>query len=48
MYMTPFAKRLSGNPNMVHGPGFVGTYFKYNGETLEDIEHRLHPQEKND
>lgn len=45
MYMTPFAKLLSGNKNMVHGPGFVGTYFKYNGETLEEIEHRLHPAE---
>ena len=41
MYMTPFAKLVSGKQYITNGPGYVAQHFKYNGELLKDIEERL-------
>ncbi len=38
MYMTPFAKMISGKPYLVHGPGWFARHFKYNGQLLADRE----------
>lgn len=40
-FMTPLAKKVSGNDSIVHGPGWVAQNFKYNGELIEDIEKRI-------
>ena len=40
-YMTPFAKKITGNNSIVHGPGFFARHFTYNGELIEDIEKRI-------
>ena len=45
MYMTPFAKLISGKSYITNGPGFVARHFKYNGELLEDIEERMKNEE---
>ena len=41
MYMTPFAKLISGKQYITNGPGYVAQHFKYKGELLVDIENRL-------
>ena len=41
MYMTPFAKLISGKQYITNGPGYVAQHFKYNGELLKDIEERI-------
>lgn len=41
MFMTPFAKLISGKQYLSNGPGYVAQHFKYNGEIIEDIEKRL-------
>lgn len=41
MYMTPFARLISGKEYLVHGPGWVARNFTYNGELLQGIEERL-------
>ena len=38
MYMTPFAKLISGKQYITNGPGYVAQHFMYNGELLKDIE----------
>ena len=35
MYMTPFAKIVSGKQYVTNGPGYVAQHFKYNGELLK-------------
>ncbi|MBQ3179090.1 MAG: GIY-YIG nuclease family protein [Clostridia bacterium] len=45
LYMTPFAKKISGKYHA--GPSFVENNFMYNGETLKEIERRLHSKENN-
>lgn len=40
-FMTPFARKITGNESLVHGPGYVATHFKYNEELIENIEKRL-------
>ena len=41
MFMTPFAKLISGKCYLSNGPGYVAQHFCYNGELIEDIEKRL-------
>ena len=38
LYMTPLARKITGNKSIVHGPGWVAQNFKYQGELIEDIE----------
>ena len=45
MYMTPFAKLISGKQYITNGPGYVAQHFKYNGELLKDIEDRIENEE---
>lgn len=47
MYMTPFAKKVSGKNYITNGPGWVSRHFKYNGELLIDIEARIYSQNEN-
>lgn len=47
MYMTPFAKLISGKQYLTNGPGWVSRNFKYNNELLADIERRLYSQPTN-
>ena len=41
MYMTSFAKLISGKSYITNGPGYVAKHFKYMDELIEDIEERL-------
>ena len=41
MYMTPFAKLISGKQYLTNGPGWVSRHFTYNGEVLFDIENKI-------
>jgi len=41
MYMTPFAKHISGKQYITNGPGYVARHFKYNGVLLNDIEEHI-------
>lgn len=37
MYITPFAKLISGKNYITKGPKYLVEHFKYNGELLKDI-----------
>ena len=41
LYMTPFARKLTGNKSIVHGPGWVAQNFTYKDELIVDIERRI-------
>ena len=41
MYITPFAKMISGKGYITKGPKYLVEHFKYNGELLRDICNRL-------
>ena len=41
MYITPFAKMISGKGYLTKGPKYLVEHFKYNGELLKDICDRL-------
>lgn len=48
MYMTPFARLISGKDYLTNGPGWVARNFKYKDELLDDIETRLYSVSNND
>ena len=37
MYITPFAKMVSGKEWLTRGPGFLVEHFEYNGVLLDEI-----------
>lgn len=41
MYITPFAKRISGKDYITKGPRFLVEHFTYKGELIKDILERL-------
>lgn len=41
MYITPFAKMISGKGYLTKGPRYLVEHFKYNGELIKDICDRL-------
>jgi len=41
MYMTPFARLISGKQYLCNGPGWVARHFMYNGQLLVDIENEI-------
>ena len=41
MYITPFAKMISGKGYITQGPKYLAEHFEYNGELLKDICDRL-------
>lgn len=44
MYITPFAKLVSGKDYITKGPKYLVEHFKYNGELLKDIENCVREQ----